>query len=156
MVVIGACAHKRSHTPVAIDHAGRKLAEKTVLATPEGHLVAARWAARWQERVFALEDCRHLTRQLEIDLLAVGEAAVRVPPHLMPVQPQTASKGRRRRFSAGALRRLERGTPSSRQTRRSQSLRERRSRSSHVPGLEGRPLFAPGCRCRGRAHRACA
>jgi len=83
MVVIGVDAHKRSHTLVAIDHAGRKLAEKTVLATPEGHLVAARWAARWQERIFALEDCRHLTRRLEIDLLAAGEAAVRVPPHLM-------------------------------------------------------------------------
>lgn len=83
MVVIGVDAHKRSHTLVAIDQAGRRLAEKTVPATPEGHLVAVRWAGRWQERRFALEDCRHLTRRLEIDLLVAGEAAVRVPPHLM-------------------------------------------------------------------------
>lgn len=83
MVVIGVDAHKRSHTLVAIDQAGRRLAEKTVPATPEGHLVAVRWAGRWQERRFALEDCRHLTRRLLIDLLAAGEAAVRVPPHLM-------------------------------------------------------------------------
>jgi len=81
--MIGVDAHKRSHTLVAIDEAGRKLAEKTVPATPEGHLLVARWAGRWQERVFAIEDCRHLTRRLEIDLLVAGEAAVRVPPHLM-------------------------------------------------------------------------
>ncbi len=83
MVVIGVDAHKRSHTLVAVDQAGRKLAEKTVPATSDGHLAAISWAARWPERIFALEDCRHLTRRLEIDLLTSGEAAVRVPPHLM-------------------------------------------------------------------------
>jgi hypothetical protein len=61
---------------------GRKLAEKTVAATPDGHLEAVAWASRWPERRFALEDCRHLTRRLELDLLRAGEAAVRVPPHL--------------------------------------------------------------------------
>jgi len=83
MVVIGVDAHKRSHTLVAADGAGRKLSEKTVAATPEGHLAIVAWAARWQERLFAIEDCRHLTRRLETDLLLAGEAAVRVPPHLM-------------------------------------------------------------------------
>ena len=83
MVVIGVDAHKRSHTLVAADEAGRKLAEKTVPATPDGHLAVVAWAAKWPERTFALEDCRHLTRRLEIDLLLAGEAAVRVPPHLM-------------------------------------------------------------------------
>lgn len=83
MIMIGVDAHKRSHTLVAADEAGRKLAEKTVAATPDGHLLAIAWAARWREHSFALEDCRHLTRRLEIDLLVAGEAAVRVPPHLM-------------------------------------------------------------------------
>lgn len=83
MVVIGIDAHKRSHTLVATDETGRKLAEKTVPATPDGHLAVVAWATHWPERLFALEDCRHLTRRLEIDLLLAGEAAVRVPPHLM-------------------------------------------------------------------------
>ena len=83
MVVVGVDAHKRTHTLVAIDEAGRKLAEKTVAATPDGHLEAVMWAWRWPEHVFALEDCRHLTRRFERDLLVAGEAAVRVPTRLM-------------------------------------------------------------------------
>jgi len=89
MVVIGVDAHKRTHTLVAVDEAGRRLAEKTVAATPDGHLEAVEWAARWPERIFALEDCRHLTRRLEVDLLRAGEAAVRVPPHPMAVVRQS-------------------------------------------------------------------
>jgi dihydrofolate reductase len=38
MVVIGVDAHKRTHTVVAVDEAGRKLAERTGAATPDGHL----------------------------------------------------------------------------------------------------------------------
>jgi transposase len=32
---------------------------------------------------FALEDCRHLTRRLERDLLGAGQRVVRVPTRLM-------------------------------------------------------------------------
>ena len=60
MVIIGADLHKRSHTVVAVDETGRKLAEKTVPATPAGHLELAGWAGRFPERRCALEDCRHL------------------------------------------------------------------------------------------------
>ena len=35
------------------------------------------------ERLWALEDCRQLTRSLERELLAAGEELVRVPPKLM-------------------------------------------------------------------------
>ncbi len=83
MVVVGVDAHKRTHTLVGVDEVGRKLGEKTVAATPEGHLEAVEWAMRWPERQFALEDCRHVTRRLESDLLAAGEAVVRVPTRLM-------------------------------------------------------------------------
>jgi transposase len=83
MVIIGADLHKRTHTLVAVDEQGRKLAETTVPATPAGHLAIRRWAARWPERSFALEDCRHLSRGLERDLLLAGESVVRVPPKLM-------------------------------------------------------------------------
>jgi len=83
MVVIGADLHKRSHTLVAVDESARKLAEKTASATPAGHLEVRRWAAQWPDRAFALEDCRHLSRSLERDLLRAGERVVRVPPKLM-------------------------------------------------------------------------
>jgi len=83
MVTIGADLHKRTHTLVAVDETGRKLAEKTAPATTAGHLELLRWAARWPERTFALEDCRHLSRRLERDLLLAGERVLRVPPKLM-------------------------------------------------------------------------
>src|SRR2546426_7789278 len=83
MVILGADLHKRSHTVVVTDTNGRRLAGKTVAATDAGHRELRRWAAAWPERRWALEDCRHLSRRLEIDLLRAGEAVVRVPPKLM-------------------------------------------------------------------------
>lgn len=83
MVTIGADLHKRWHTAVAIDDQGRRLAERTVRATPGGHLELLAWAGQWTERRWALEDCRHLSRRIESDLLRAGESVVRVPPKLM-------------------------------------------------------------------------
>jgi transposase len=83
MVTLGVDCHKKSHTVVAVDEVGRELGKRTVVATPEGHLSALRWAERWQQRRWALEDCRHVSRQLERDLLVAGEAVVRVSPRLM-------------------------------------------------------------------------
>ena len=83
MVTIGVDSHKRTHTLVVVDEVGKKLAEKTAATTAEGHLDVLDWARRWPERCWALEDCRHLTRRLESDLLAAGEAVVRVPTRLM-------------------------------------------------------------------------
>jgi transposase len=85
MVILGIDAHKRTHTVVAIDEAGRELGVKTTNATTtEAHLELVRWADRFgPQRRFAVEDCRHLSRRLEADLLAAGEEIVRVPPKLM-------------------------------------------------------------------------
>jgi transposase len=85
MVILGIDAHKRTHTVVAIDEAGRQLGSKTTLATTtEAHLELVRWADRFgSERRWAVEDCRHLSRRLEADLLAAGERIVRVAPKLM-------------------------------------------------------------------------
>lgn len=85
MVILGIDAHKRTHTVVAIDEAGRKLGEKTTRATTtEANLQMLRWAGSFgTERRFAVEDCRHLSRRLEADLLGAGEEIVRVPPKLM-------------------------------------------------------------------------
>jgi transposase len=83
MVVLGADLHKRSHTVVVIDETGRKLAEKTVAATDAGHLELRRWSGQWPDRTWGLEDCRHLSRRLDAELVRLGESVVRVPPKLM-------------------------------------------------------------------------
>ena len=83
MVMIGTDSHKRTHTVVAVDDVGRRLAVKTVRTNSEGHLELVRWSARFEQVTFALEDCRHLTRRLEADLLAAGCRVVRVPTKLM-------------------------------------------------------------------------
>jgi transposase len=83
MVIIGVDSHKRTHTVVAIDDTGRKLGEMTAPATPDGHLELRAWAGRHPDRTWALEDCRHLSRRLERDLLRAGERVLRVPPRLM-------------------------------------------------------------------------
>jgi len=92
MVVVGSDVHKRTHTFVAVDEAGRKLGEKTVQATTEGHDKAIGWARELfgDELLWAIEDCRHLSARLELDLLDAGESVVRVPPKLMAEQRRTA------------------------------------------------------------------
>jgi transposase len=85
MMTLGIDAHKRTHTVVAVDAVGRQLGVKTTIAaTTADHLELVRWADRFEgERRWAVEDCRHLSRRLEADLLAAGERIVRVPPKLM-------------------------------------------------------------------------
>jgi transposase len=83
MVTFGGDSHKRTHTLVAVDENGRQVGERTVAATPAGHMEALGWAGHWPERRWALENCRHLSRVLERDLLSAGEAVVQVSPKLM-------------------------------------------------------------------------
>lgn len=83
MVVVGIDAHKRTHTAVAVDELGKQVATKTVPATSAGNLELVRWARGLGERRFAVEDCRHISRRLERDLLGAGESLVRVPTRLM-------------------------------------------------------------------------
>jgi len=95
VIVIGADVHKATHTFVAVDEVGRKLAERTVRATTSGHDGALRWAraAFGPELRWGVEDCRHLSARLERDLLAAGQRVVRVPPKLMA---QTRASARER------------------------------------------------------------
>jgi transposase len=83
MVTFGGDSHKRTHTVVAVDENGRQVGEVTVAATPAGHMEALGWGRQWPERRWALENCRHLSRVLERDLLSAGEAVVQVSPKLM-------------------------------------------------------------------------
>ncbi len=85
MVVVGADVHKRTHTFVAVDEVGRRLGEKVVTATTEGHGQAVQWARNQfgDDLVWAIEDCRHLSARLERDLLTADQKVVRVPPKMM-------------------------------------------------------------------------
>lgn len=87
MITLGIDAHKRTHTVVAVDELGRQLAAKTTTTTTTAdHLELLRWAEALdggEDREWAVEDCRHLSRRLEADLLAAGERIKRVPPKLM-------------------------------------------------------------------------
>jgi Transposase len=84
MVIVGIDAHKRSHTAVAVDDAGRRLGQPTIGTSREDHLALLGWAEQFgPQRSWAIEDCRHLSRRLEADLLAAGESIVRVPSMLM-------------------------------------------------------------------------
>ncbi|MFB9240055.1 IS110 family transposase [Plantactinospora siamensis] len=85
VVVLGVDVHKDTHTVVGADQAGRKVGERVVRATDAGHRQLLGWARRQfpAERVWAVEDCRHVSTRLERALLAAGERVVRVPPKLM-------------------------------------------------------------------------
>ena len=85
MMVIGVDTHKRSYSFAALDAGtGELRSSETVPATSAGHRQLLGWARELGgERVWAIEDCRHVSGKLERFLLARGERAVRVPPHLM-------------------------------------------------------------------------
>jgi transposase len=83
MIVIGVDVHKYSLTAVAVDEIGRTLAELT--ATDEHALLA--WSTSLPvERLWAVEDCRHVTGTLEKALVSSSEQLVRVPPKLTAPQ----------------------------------------------------------------------
>ena len=84
MIVIGVDAHKRTHTLVALDAVtGVNKGESTVQASDDGVLSALRFATGVDhDRVWAVEDCRHVTSRLERALLGAGERVIRVPPAL--------------------------------------------------------------------------
>jgi len=83
MIVIGVDVHKHSLTAVAVDELGRTVAAQS---GPVDTQILG-WADSLdRERLWALEDCRHVTRTLEQALVAAGERLVRVPPRLTAPQ----------------------------------------------------------------------
>jgi Transposase len=83
MIVLGADTHKRSHTIAAVGAASGELrGEQTVSVGRGGFDGLLRWARSLDgERVWALEDCRHVSGSLERFLIERGER-VRIPTHL--------------------------------------------------------------------------
>jgi transposase len=85
VIVVGVDPHKKTHTAVAVSAGlGELGGELTVSARQRGYDKLLSWArALDQQRVFALEDCRHVSGALERFLIGRGETVVRVPPKLM-------------------------------------------------------------------------
>jgi transposase len=85
MIVIGTDTHKRTHTCAAVfAGTGQLAAELTAPARKAGFAELLDWGRRLDgERVWAIEDCRHVSGSLERFLVASGERVIRVPPKLM-------------------------------------------------------------------------
>jgi transposase len=85
MMVLGCDSHKRSITCQAVEaSSGAARAVKTAAARADGFDVLVRWArSLGSERVWAIEDVRHVSGRFERCLVARGERVVRVAPKLM-------------------------------------------------------------------------
>ena len=80
MMVLGADMHKRSHTIAAVAAATGELRDdRTIQVSDEAFLALLEWARALDgERVWALEDCRHVSGAFERFLIASGERVVRI------------------------------------------------------------------------------
>jgi transposase len=84
MVTIGIDPHKQTHTGVAADPLGVQIAQRTVKARRDGFGQLLEWARKLDgERVWVIEDVRHVSGSLERFLIDRGETVVRLPPRLM-------------------------------------------------------------------------
>ena len=122
MIVIGTDTHKRTHALSAVDEGtGKVRGHREIDADEPGHLAAVKWARGLDDqRVWAIEDCRQVSRRLEQALLAAGERVVRVAPQRM-------GASRRGERLAGQVRsdRLARDRPRGRQGRGRKTSRSR-------------------------------
>jgi transposase len=106
MMVIGADTHKQTHTLAAVDAtSGRALGDVTVSAKRRSFEDLLVWARRLgDERVWAIEDCRHVSGALERFLVKRGERAVRVAPKLIGgVRRSAREPGKSDRLDAVAV-----------------------------------------------------
>jgi transposase len=84
MVTIGVDPHKDSHQAVAVNELGSQLAEHACTAVVDGFGKLLGWGRGLDpERVWVIEDCRHVSGPLERFLLDHGERVARLAPHLM-------------------------------------------------------------------------
>jgi hypothetical protein len=108
MIVLGADTHKRSHTIAAVAAAtGELLSEQTVAVGGKGFAALIVWARQLgSERVWALEDCRHVSSSFERFLIARGERVVRVTTKLMAgSRRQARARGKSDRIDVDRWRR---------------------------------------------------
>src|SRR3954453_1811777 len=113
MIVLGADTHKRSHAVAGVDGAtGRVAGDRTVRAKRRSFDDLLQWSRSLDaERVWAIEDCRHVSGALERFLLARGERVVRVAPRLMAgARKSSRERGKSDPIDAVAIARAARGS----------------------------------------------
>ncbi len=138
MIVIGVDAHSQTHTAAAIDgNTGEQLGVREVRARTGWARAAAGWAQHLgTERVWAIEDCRHLSSGLERLLLEAGEKVLRVPPKLMASSRKTVrSFGKSDAIDALAVARAALREPDLPEARPAGAERELRLLSDHREDL---------------------
>jgi transposase len=104
MIVLGADTHKASHSIAAVAEAtGELLGEKSMAVGERGFVALLDWARKLgDQRVWALEDCRHVSGSFERFLLVSGERVIRVATKLM-VDSRRAARSRGKSDSIDAL-----------------------------------------------------
>src|SRR4029079_4582752 len=106
MIVLGADMHKRSHTLAAVAAGtGELLGDETIAVGERGFAAALDWArGLGDDRVWALEDCRHVSGAFERFLLVHGERVVRVATRLMAGERRAGrDRGKSDRIAAVAV-----------------------------------------------------
>ncbi len=97
MIVIGTDTHKQTHTCGAVDAlTAAARGELTFPARKHSFGKLLRWARKLDpERVWAIEDCRHVSGSLERFLIAHGERIVRVAPkHMADARRSSRERGK--------------------------------------------------------------
>lgn len=82
VVVIGVDPHKDVLVAVAVDGNGRQLGLRDAPARPRGFTALLSWAGEFEQRLWAVEDVRHVAGGLVRFLLAAGERVVWVPTQM--------------------------------------------------------------------------
>ncbi|MEU8837485.1 transposase, partial [Streptomyces sp900116325] len=103
MILIGVDPHKSSHTAVAVDAAGRQVAQRRFVVNAGTFRQLMRWCEQWPERRFAIEGAGGLGRSLAQQLAAAGENVVDVPSTLSARARLLATGGDRKTDTADAL-----------------------------------------------------
>ena len=83
-MIIGVDPHKQTHTASGVNPLGVQVAHQTEPADRDGFGALLVWARRLDaDRVWVIEDCRHVSGALERWLLDRGETVARLAPQLM-------------------------------------------------------------------------
>jgi transposase len=138
VIVVGVDAHSQTHTAAAVNgETGEQLGVREVQARSAGHEQLLAWARELgSDRVWAIEDCRHLSSGLERLLLEAGERVLRVPPMLMASARKTVrSFGKSDAIDALAVARAALREPDLPQARPAGAERELRLLSDHREDL---------------------
>jgi transposase len=103
VILIGIDPHKSTHTAVAIDCTGSKVAQRRFTVNAGTFRQLMSWSQQWPQRRFAVEGTGGLGRGIAQQLAAVDEHVVDVPSTLSARARMLATGGDRKTDAADAL-----------------------------------------------------